>query len=79
MLPQVGHRKVNHNLLSAFMIGMQKGGYQGVEIAMYHHLEDIISNQLRDNLGVDARDLIESGLNYSFSKHRRHTAPKRYY
>lgn len=78
LLPQVGHRKVNHDLFSAFSIGMQKGGYKGVQAAVYHHLEDIISNQLRNNFGTDGRDLIEAGFNYSFSRHRRHTAPRRY-
>jgi len=78
-LPQVGHRKVNHNTFSAFTIGMQKGGFKGVQASMLHQLEDIISNQLRDNFGTDGRDLIEAGLNWSFSKHRRHTAPRRMY
>lgn len=78
-LPQVGHRKVNHDFLSAFTIGMQKGGYKGVQASMFHYIEDIMSNQLRDNLGTDMRDLIEAGLNYSFSRHRRHTAPRRFY
>lgn len=77
-LPQVGHRKYNHDLTSAFTIGYQKGGYKGVQAAMFHYIEDIVSNQLRDNFGTDGRDLIEAGLNYSFSRHRRHTAYRRF-
>src|SRR6185295_812220 len=49
-LAQVGHRKVNHDFFTAIMIGMQKGGVKGIEAAVYHHLEDIMSNNLRDNL-----------------------------
>jgi hypothetical protein len=72
-----GHRKTNHDFLSMFNVGYQKAGYKGVQAAALHYMEDIISDELRNNLGTAGRDLFEAAMNYSFSKHRRHTALRR--
>lgn len=77
-LPQEGHRKHNHDYLSAMKIGFTKGGVEGIEAGLYHQMEDMISNQLRDTVGSEGRDIIEALLNYNFRRHRRHTALRRY-
>lgn len=83
LLAQEGHRRYNHDTMSAVRIAMEKSGKMGftkaLETLMLHNMQDSISNQLRDNVGTEGRDIIEALLNFSFSRHRRHTGLRRMY
>jgi hypothetical protein len=83
LLAQEGHRRYNHDGMSAVRIAMEKGNKMGftkaLETLLLHNMQDSISNQLRDNVGTEGRDIIEALLNFSFSRHRRHTGLRRMY
>lgn len=81
LMKQQGHRRYNHDTMSAVRIALEnshKIGFQkALEIKLMHDMQDIISNQLVGSVGTDGRDIIEALLNFSFRRHRRHTAPRR--
>lgn len=81
LIKQEGHRRYNHDSMSAVRIAMENsrkmGFAEALEVELLHDMQDMISNQLRDNVGTEGRDIIEALLNFSFSRHRRHTGLRR--
>lgn len=61
-----GHRKFNHDLLSAMMAGFQVAGYEGAKAAYYHLMADTLSNNM-------ARGLKSSDMRDSFLSMMMHT------
>lgn len=56
-LNMTGHRRFNHDLLSALLKGYQVGGYAGAQAAYYHLLADTFSNNMSRSLrSSDLRD-----------------------
>ena len=82
LMKQQGHRRYNHDTMSAVRIALEnshKIGFQkALEIKLMHDMQDIISNQLVNSVGTEGRDIVEALLNFSFKRHRRHTAPRRF-
>lgn len=63
-LTNQGHRKYNHNIVSAIMIGRMVDPVYGDKIALTHLIGDKMSDVIRNNIGVDRRDLFEAAMNY---------------
>lgn len=69
-LNKMGHRQVNHDLLSAALQGWSVAGPDGVRVAWHHVMQDTFSDMLVRSLGVEGRDLWEALYNYSTAKPR---------
>jgi hypothetical protein len=76
-----GHRQYNHDIFSSILIGHKIAGRKGMQAALLHDIEDMISDELVKYYGVDGRNLFEAAMNYSFTQHRRHNRyiPRRFY
>ena len=59
-----GHRRDNHDVYSAAMAGYATAGYNGMQAAMAHLAEDMVSDTLLKVLGgSEGRDVWESVFN----------------
>ena len=54
-----GHRKYNHDAVSAMLTGYSVAGYDGVLAGLAHLVEDRVSDEL---LKINARDIFEAFL-----------------
>lgn len=72
-----GHRRYNHDLMSALMKGYQVAGTDGAIVAMNHLLQDTANDYLVRSMGLDMANLFESAFLVATGKTRK--APKRWY
>ena len=61
-----GHRKYNHDPLSAMLAGYMVDPNHGIEIAMSHQFEDLLGNVLHDSLGTETKELVEASIKLKF-------------
>lgn len=66
-----GHRKYNHDIQSGFMAVGEVAPKHAAEIFIGHMLADKLSDQLRNSVGSDRRDLFEALVNIQHMDARR--------
>ena len=70
-----GHRRYNHDLMSALMKGYQAAGTDGAIVAMNHLMQDTANDYLVKSMGLDMANLFEAAYLVGTGRSRR--APKR--
>ena len=70
-LSTYGHRQVNHDPISAALVGYMNGGTQGAMAAYAHMIQDTFSDMLVRQYGAAGRDLWESMYMYLTDKPKR--------
>jgi hypothetical protein len=66
-----GHRKMNHDIQSGFMAVGEVAPKYAAEIFIGHMIADKLSDQLRNSVGSDRRDLFEALVNIQHMDARR--------
>jgi len=76
-LTRFGHRRYNHDVPTAALLGYMMGGEDGLNAAMAHLYEDYISNILHDTLGTDGRDMMSVLMRYHLNGPRNRRKERR--
>ena len=54
-----GHRRRNHNAVTAFMKGLENGGADGISVALAHLGLDLVKDEMVRGLGTDLANAVE--------------------
>lgn len=63
-----GHRMYGHDLRTAILLAMFKGGIFGVPVALTHLAKDALRDQVVKQVGEDGADIFEDLFNFVYGR-----------
>ena len=74
-----GHRKYGHDLLTAILLALLKGGPSAVPVGLLHLVGDASRDQIVKRVGEDGANLIEDMFNFAYGRRlsKKRKSPKK--